>query len=230
MFFFLNIQISKGVSSLTENLLRREPPRNVLAKHPPEQVLGRLWDWAEGPHWKSQVGPQDSFEYLHRRLPIKGREPSEHHVEDDTSAPHVHLLPVGPASHHLRSHVVGRAHQAGELAWPLPSREQGGGSEIGELEEAAGVEEYVVGLDVAVGHPVAVAVRNRMHELGEEWGRLWLRDRPAGFHEELVEVRGVAELQDHMEVCVILEHIVNLQKKELNKQKLPNQKREKLSS
>jgi hypothetical protein len=182
---------------LTQDLLGGEPAPDVPAEHAAQEVLGLGRDGGEGARREAQVPAEHGLEDLPRGGAGEGHGPGEHHVEHDPGAPDVHLLGVLPAGHHLGRDVVGRPDQPRHgPAVPEP----GGGAEVPEPERAAGggVEEEVVGLDVAVRDPAAVAAGERVGELRHQLRRLGLRERaPRGDEREQVPARAQVQHQVH---------------------------------
>ncbi|KAF7807056.1 hypothetical protein G2W53_039217 [Senna tora] len=143
--------------------LINKPSRRISTQHFSQQILSRRRHRVKNSAWKPQVSSKHGLENLHRRIPIKRRERSQHYIQNDTGTPHVHLLVVLPAGENFRRHVIRRAHHA---AHPLALLEGLRRAEVRQLEPAAlRVEQYVIRLDIAVRHAAPVAVSHGSHEL-----------------------------------------------------------------
>ncbi|KAG2640521.1 hypothetical protein PVAP13_2KG110116 [Panicum virgatum] len=113
-------------------------------------------------------------------------------VHHHPGAPHVGLGAVLAAGDHLGGPVVGRPHQPLRAA-QAPRAHPRRGPEVRQARArrrpaavllvlvllGGGVDEDVVGLDVAVRHPAAVAQRQRLGQLRHDGGRHGLRHRRA---------------------------------------------------
>jgi len=98
---------------------------------------------------------------------VEGQAGAEQDVEDDTHAPDVALpAVVGCAPQHL-GRSVGRAAAGGPAQLPAVPGEQLGEAKIRQLQGAA-LQQGVLALEVAVGHPAAVAVPDGLDQLLEE--------------------------------------------------------------
>lgn len=184
---------------LTQSLLCREPPVDVPANHLPEQILNIRGHPSEMLRREPQIPPHHLLEDLLHRVPVERRHPGHHDVQDHPDAPHVHLVVVLPPQQHLRRDVVRRPHHALRRRGLPLAAEPDRRPEVGELQAAAaGVEQDVLGLDVAVHDPEAVAVRDGGEELADEAAGLGLGEGSA-VGDDVEEGAAVAELHDEGE-------------------------------
>mmetsp|Transcript_3114 Transcript_3114/g.5363 ORF Transcript_3114/g.5363 Transcript_3114/m.5363 type:complete len:636 (+) Transcript_3114:214-2121(+) len=158
--------------------LGRGPPPALLAQQPRQQVP-RL-----GGHPVEVAGQvlglvlHDGPEDLRVRVAHEGRVPRQQHVQDDAHAPQVALVRER-ARQHLRVHEVGRAHPG---AHGRPQLQVLHLAEA-KVDDAHGravlgpFEHDVLGLEVPVGHALAVAVRDHVQQRADDGRRLRLRER-----------------------------------------------------
>jgi len=191
---------------LTQGLFCRDPSRRVSTDHFSEEILGGGGDSPEDSRREAKVSPNHSLKDLSSRVSIKRRNPSQHYVQNNTTAPHINFLIIFPSHHNLRRHVVRRPHHAthaASVAEPLRR------SEVRQLQIIRRVEENIVGLDVAVGHAQAVAVRDGFQKALDEEGGLGLGDWAV--NDAVEEGVGLAEVHDDGEIIVVLEDIEDLE-------------------
>ena len=154
--------------------LRRRPRR---LRHPVRQVLVRD---------------------RHRGLARVGELTGEQFVRDDPQR-----VQVGPRVGRLAADLLGREvlDRARHGARPRVLRvgERTGETEIGELHDAVGRDEDVLGLEVAVDDPFRVRVLEGRERLADDVGRLRGREPPAR----------VQELADRPSADVLHDHVVD---------------------
>jgi hypothetical protein len=126
-------------------------------------------------------------------------------AQADAERPHVDALAeVAVAEEHLGRRVVRRA--ARHLEHLVRRAEDRAEPKVDELDVAVGVEEHVLGLEVAVDHVGAVARVDRRHELREELHRLGLLEA-AVLHDVLEELAARHVLGDQVDRVDRLDHL-----------------------
>jgi hypothetical protein len=106
----------------------------------------------------------DLFEQVRDVLVVKRQAPAQQRIQDHATAPHVHLgARVQAARDDLGRSIVGAPAAGLEEVAVAHHVAQ---AEVGDLDVALGVEEEVLGLQVAVHDHVAVAVLHAADDLG----------------------------------------------------------------
>ncbi|KAB8110556.1 hypothetical protein EE612_047861, partial [Oryza sativa] len=133
-----------------------------------EQRLDELPGVRRHPRRAAEVTPPHLAVHAHEVVVLERQRAGEQHVEDDAAGPEVGLgAVVAVAGEHLGGDVRRRA--AGGVEEAVGARVAGERAEpeVGDLEVPGLVEQQVLGLQVAVVHPAAVAEVDGGDELAE---------------------------------------------------------------
>ena len=113
----------------------------------------------------------------HRVLVVEGRPADDHLIQHDAEGVDVAAEVDGAALGLLGREVGGRAHHGARLGEGLLGVAAPGDAEVGDLDLAAGVDQHVAGLDVAVDDAVLVGEGQRGGDVGADLGRPLGRQR-----------------------------------------------------
>mmetsp|Transcript_7285 Transcript_7285/g.26071 ORF Transcript_7285/g.26071 Transcript_7285/m.26071 type:complete len:273 (+) Transcript_7285:1135-1953(+) len=149
----------------------------------------------------------DLLEEVGDALVVEGQRAAEQRVQDDATAPHVHLRArVHEAGDDLGRRVVGRAARGAQERAILHHVRQ---AEVSDLDVVVLVQQQVLRLEVSVHHLVEVAVLNARHNLLEDVPCLVLR-QPALLDNVVEELAAGRVLRHHEDVRRRADDLVQL--------------------
>ena len=158
------------------------------------------------------VALHDHTQHDHLSPVPEGRRAAEQRVEYDATGPHVHLEAVaGHVLVHGALERLGRqvARRAAQVAEAFVGLELDGEAEVGYLHVHVLVEQYVLGLEVAMHYVALVQVEHGLEYAAHHLARLLLRQ--AHHLGEVVEELAVgAQLHDDEDERVGLERVVDV--------------------
>mmetsp|Transcript_10454 Transcript_10454/g.43278 ORF Transcript_10454/g.43278 Transcript_10454/m.43278 type:complete len:343 (+) Transcript_10454:2484-3512(+) len=149
--------------------------------------------------------PLDLLEQVRDGLVVEGEGAAQERVQDHPARPHVHLrTAVELTGDNLRRGVVRRPARRLQKV-PVPHHVAQ--AKVRDLHVGLGVQQEVLGLEIAVDHHVAVAVLDAGDDLLKEVSRLVLAETTL-LHDVVEELAALDVLHDHVDVVRGLEDLI----------------------
>mmetsp|Transcript_70821 Transcript_70821/g.200653 ORF Transcript_70821/g.200653 Transcript_70821/m.200653 type:complete len:276 (+) Transcript_70821:558-1385(+) len=184
------------------------PSAGVSLQELPDELLRVLGDQVPVLREERELASLHEPQHLRVVLAVEGRVAAQDHVHDHAAAPEVARVVVLPVEN-LRGHVERRpCLRLEELAGLVG----GGETKVNELEPIApygvilGREEEILGLQVPVGHALAMHVVDRAEDLLHGNARVRLAEVPL-LDDPVKQLSAVANLHHQVDLVVVLERL-----------------------